>query len=286
MRKIKAYFFIAPAIIWLLGIYIYPIIKVILSSFVRAGIPGRGTINIFNYTVLLTDIKFWSALKNNLLFLLTIPILLLLALILSVILFERLKGWQIAQGVLLLPFILAIPFTGIVFNYLLQYNGTINEILRHIGMGFLAHDWLVEDKLAIPSIMGVVIWRDLGFGTILFLSRLMSIEETVIEASMIDGAGWWQRFFHIFLPQMKSIIEFFVVIESINMLGWMFDYIYVMTSIGGQNLKFSTLDFYIYAYVFAYKNFGVAYAACVALLLISIILVFIRSRITRNIVEV
>jgi ABC-type sugar transport system permease subunit len=286
MKRIKPYFFVAPAIVWLLAIYIYPIIRVISSSFVKTGLPDRGPVNIFNYSILFTDIKFWYAFKNNLLFLLTIPVLLILSLLLSVILFERLKGWQIAQGVLLLPFILAIPFTGIVFTYLLQYNGTINEVLRSIGLGVLAHDWLVEDKLAIPAIMGVVIWRDVGFGTVLFLSRLMSIDESVIEASMIDGAGWWQRFIHIFLPQMRSIIEFFVVIESINMLGWMFDYIYVMTSVGGQNLKFSTLDFYVYAYVFAFKNFGVAYAACVILLLISIILVFIRSRVTRNLEEV
>src|SRR4030065_1267243 len=270
MRKIKPYFFVAPAIFWLLGIYIYPIIRVISSSFVKAGLPDRGPVNIFNYSILFTDIKFWYAFKNNLLFLLTIPILLIISLVLSVILFERMKGWQIAQGVLLLPFILAIPFTGIVFTYILQYNGSLNEILRSIGFGFLAHDWLVENAFAIPSIMGGVGWRDLGFGTVLFLSRLMSIDESIIEASMIDGAGWWQRFFHIFLPQMRSIIEFFVVIESINMLGWVFDYIYVMTSVGGQNLKFATLDFYVYAYVFSFKNFGVAYAACVILILVSV----------------
>ena len=111
MKRIKPYFFVAPAIVWLLAIYIYPIIRVISSSFVKTGLPDRGPVNIFNYSILFTDIKFWYAFKNNLLFLLTIPVLLILSLLLSVILFERLKGWQIAQGVLLLPFILAIPFT-------------------------------------------------------------------------------------------------------------------------------------------------------------------------------
>lgn len=285
MKKIKPYFFVLPAIIWILVIYIYPIIRVIASSFVRAGLPNRGPVNIFNYYILFTDIKFWNVLKNNMLFLLTIPVLLIFSLVLSVILFERLRGWQIVQGVLLLPYILPIPFTGIMFTYILQYNGLLNEMLRSIGMNFLVHDWLVEKNLAIPSIMAVVVWRDIGFGTIIFLSRLMSIDESIIEASMIDGAGWWQRFFHILIPQMKSIIEFFVVIESINMLGWMFDYIYVMTSVGGQNLMFSTLDFYIYAYVFSFKNFGVAYTACVVMLILSIVLVLVRSRVSRNLRE-
>ena len=282
MKQLKPYIYILPAIIWIIIIFVFPLLKVIYSSF-RVDTSGSPEIfGLRNFVILFKDNLFWNAIKNNFYFLLIIPVLLFIAIVLAVVLFERIKGWNIAQKVVLIPYILAIPITGVIFNYLLQYYGTINEILRSFGLDFLARDWLVGENTALPSIMLVVIWREFGFGTVLFLARLSTIDEEIIEASMIDGAGWWQRLFKVIIPQMKNVIEFYTVILALTIFGWLFDYIYVMTSRGGIGLIFSTMDFYIYAYMFIFKNFGVAYAAAMVLFIISIILIIIRWRVTKN----
>jgi ABC-type sugar transport system permease subunit len=268
MRRIKPYLYLAPAVIWILIVFIYPSLKVIHSSFQIKQSNTQLVFSLNNFNILFRDEIFWYAIKNNLFFLLTIPVLLFISILLAIVLFERSKGWKISQNVLLIPFVLAIPIAGVVFNYLLQYNGTINEILRSIKLNFLTRDWLVEENTAIPSIMAVLIWREFGFGTVLFLARLSSIDEEIIEAAMIDGAGWWQRLFRIIIPQMKTIVEFYIVILALTIFGWLFDYIYVMTGRGGLGFKFTTMDFYIYAYMFIFKHFGVAYAASFILLLI------------------
>ncbi len=274
--------YMAPAVIWILLIFIYPVGKVIFSSFQIKQSTSELAFSLKNFNFLFKDEIFWYALKNNFIFLLTIPVLLFISILLSIILFERVKGWKISQSVLLIPFVLAIPIAGVVFNYLLQYHGAINEILRSVKLNALAKDWLVEENLAIPSIMAVMIWREFGFGTVLFLARLSNLDEEILEAAMIDGAGWWQRLFRIIIPQMKTIVEFYIIILALTIFGWLFDYIYVMTGRGGLGFKFTTMDFYIYAYMFIFKHFGVAYAASSVLLLISVILIIFRWRITKN----
>ena len=82
------------------------------------------------------------------------------------------------------------------------------------------------------SIMAVIVWKELGFGIIVFLARLMSVNEEIFEAARVDGAGWWQTFRHVTLPQLVPAIVFFGIVETITMLSWVFAYIYVMTRAG------------------------------------------------------
>ena len=70
--------------------------------------------------------------------------------------------------------------------------------------------------------MIVIVWREVGFGIILFLARLLSLDEEPLEAARIDGAGWWQRLRYVILPELRGTIEFYVVIASITMLAWVF----------------------------------------------------------------
>ena len=83
---------------------------------------------------------------------------------------------------------------------------------------------------ALWTIMAVIVWKELGFGIIVFLARLMSVSEEMYEAARVDGAGWWQRFRHVTLPQLVPAIVFFAVVETITMLSWVFAYVYVMTA--------------------------------------------------------
>jgi ABC-type sugar transport system permease subunit len=124
----------------------------------------------------------------------------------------------------------------------------------------------------------VIVWKELGFGTILFLARLMSMDTELLEAATIDGANWWQKLFFISIPQLRTAMEFYVIITTINMLSWMFPYIYIMTTGGPANSTMIT-ELYIFQHGFRYQMMGVACACAVLLLVITSILIFLQFRI-------
>ena len=104
--------------------------------------------------------------------------------------------------------------------------------------------------------MAVIVWKELGFGMIVFLARLISVHEEIFEAARIDGAGWWQTFRHITLPQLVPAIVFYGIVETITMLSWVFAYIYVMTS-GGPGNSTVVSEWYIFQQVFQNTVIGI-----------------------------
>ena len=124
-----------------------------------------------------------------------------------------------------------------------------------MGLGGLAQDWLGSSSYAMWSIMAVIVWKELGFGIIVFLARLMSVNEEMFESARVDGAGWWQTFRHITLPQLVPAIVFGIV-ETITMLSWVFAYIYVMTS-GGPGNSTVVSEWYIFQQVFSNSAIGI-----------------------------
>jgi ABC-type sugar transport system permease subunit len=233
-----------------------------------------------NYDLVRTDPVFWQAVRDNAMLLLAVPILVVLSLFFAILLFERVRGWRMYRLLIFLPYIMAITVIGTVFSLLYTFNGPINMALRWLHLGALALDWLGNANLAIPSVMSVIVWRELGFGTILFLARLMSIREELYEAARLDGANWWRLQWHITVPQLRSVIEFFAIIEVINMMSGVFNYVYVMTN-GGPGFSSQVLEFYIWQNAFAFRQGGIAAAAAVLLLAVTVVFIFLQLR-TRN----
>lgn len=280
-RKISPYFFIAPAFIILVLVIIYPIINMIYQSFFTTIAGQDKFVGFRNYKLALNDELFWIALKNNLKLFLTVPLLTVISLIIAAILYHKIWGWRIYRSFIFVPYILAIPVVGIVFSYLLQYNGVINMLLKQIGLPGLASDWLGDPKLAFPSVAAVIIWKQFGFGVVLFLARMMSIDQTLYESADVDGATWIQKFLSITIPQTKSIIEFYVIITLIEMLSWVFNFVYVMTS-GGPGNKTTVLEYLIYKKSFGGGDFNIAMAISVMLLMLAGVLVVIHQSILKK----
>ena len=86
------------------------------------------------------------------------------------------------------------------------------------------------------TVMFVIVWREVGFGIILFLARLLTMNEEPLEAARIDGAGWWARLRYIVLPELAGTMEFYIVVASITMLAWVFAYVFTMTK-GGPGTR-------------------------------------------------
>lgn len=275
----------APTLVFVLAIFAYPIVTLVRYSLEHVGasqyLPTTFA-GISNFSYIFKDSLFITAIENNLKLFICVPIMVILAVILAVILYDRPRGWKIYRALLFLPYILSIPVVGVVFGYLFAFNGSINEILRGVGLGFLANDWLGSTAWALPTIGFVVIWKELGFGVIVMNARLMSVSEDHFEAARVDGAHWWRRLWHIALPQLVPAIAFFSIVELINMLSWVFAYIYVMTLAGPQNSTMVT-EFYIYKQVFQNNAIGVGAAAGVVLLGVVSILIAARMLVHRRI---
>jgi ABC-type sugar transport system permease subunit len=272
---VMPYLLVAPAVAFILLIYGYPIVRVFIDSFLSPTAERGTTVGLANYGFVINDPVFWKSAGNNVFLLFGVPIMTAVALILAVILFDRIRGWRIYRTLVFTPYILAVPVIGVTFVYLYGYNGIVNEILRTIGLGGLAQDWLGDPHLVMPSILSVIIYRELGFGVMLFLARMASIREELYEAAMIDGAGWWARLRYITVPQLKTVISFFVVIELITMLSWVFAYVYSMTG-GGPAFASSVLELYIWKYAFAYRAIGIASAVAVLLLVATSVLIVVQ----------
>ena len=276
-NRILPYIYIAPAGLMLLLVFIFPVFDLLQRSTTKTVGGEKVFTGLTAYQNAVQDPIFWTSISNNLRLILAVPILVILALIFASLIFERLRGWQLYRTMAFIPYVMAIPVVGIIFSYILQFNGALNSLLRGIGLEFLARDWLGSTKTAIWTIMFVVIWKELGFGIILFLARMSSISEDLFDAAKLDGASWFARLRHVTIPQTASVIEFYAIINLITMLSWVFSYILVMTK-GGPGNQTWVLEYFIYQKAFPYSQMQIASAAAILLLLFASIPIFLVAR--------
>jgi ABC-type sugar transport system permease subunit len=275
------YLYVAPAVALLCLVFAYPVVRVVdFSTRLIRGASGP-YVGSLNYQLVWEDSTFHDALKHSALLLLAVPVLLVLSIFFAVLLYERARGWRIYRSVLFMPYILAVPIVGIVASYVFELNGALNSILRAVHLNALALDWLGSERLSLLTVGIVIVWREVGFGIVLFLARLLSMSEDALEAARIDGAGWWQRLRYVILPELRGTMEFYVVVAAITMLAWVFAYVYTITA-GGPGTSSTVLELYIFNQGLRNSLPGMASAVAVVLLgatLISITLLFIvRAR--------
>jgi ABC-type sugar transport system permease subunit len=231
-REVWPYLFVAPAVGAIGLVFVYPLVEVVRYSLYAGSTDTMTYVGTANYENVVKDPVFRHSLLNNLKLLLTVPVMTALALLIAVMLNDRIRGWRQYQAVVFLPYILPATAIGLTFSYLLQRNGVLNTLLRDVGLGALAPDWLGSASWVVPAIGGVVIWQQLGFGVVVFTAALLALPAEVTEAARIDGANWWQIPRRIHIPQIRRIVEFLVVLEAITVLSKVFNYVYVLTGGG------------------------------------------------------
>jgi ABC-type sugar transport system permease subunit len=281
---LEPYLYLLPAVVFLLVTFIYPIIQILRLSLIKTDQASLPTFSLDFYKLVLSDRIFWRSAANNGQLMLSVPLMTVVGLIIAILLFERVRGWRIYRSVIFLPYILAIPTVATTFVYLLGREGIVNSLLAAGGLGFLAQDWLGNQALVIPSISTLIIYRELGFGVVLFLAKLMSLDKEILEAAEIDGANWWQKHLYVTLPQLAFVIEFFIVVEVITMLSWVFAYIYSSTQ-GGPGFASHVMEFYLWKHGFYYRSPGMAAATAVLLLGVTTALIVMQMRFRRYSLE-
>ena len=277
------YFYVLPLVALLAFVFGYPLVRIFEFSFKMVrGIDGPW-IGFRNYQLILSQSVFWESVLHNLQLVLAIPVMVVVSLLVSVLLYERVPGWRFYRVIVFVPYVLAVPIIAVVMKRMFQFNGPVNEILRWLSLDFLALDWIGSSDVALWTVMILIIWRESALGIILFLARLLSLDESILEAARLDGANWWQRVWHIILPQMRGVIEFYVVVSVITMLAAVFAYVYIIGGgRGGPGTSTMVVEFYIFNALIRASLPGIASAASVILFLVSILLILSQFRARRR----
>jgi ABC-type sugar transport system permease subunit len=270
---------IAPAIAVVVFVFGYSMVEL-----GRQALEHKGHwVGLENFRLTVTDPTFQTALEHNARLLLAVPVLVLLALLLAVLLFEALKGWRFHRATVFLPYVLPIPVVAVIFGQMLQLDGLVNKALRGAGLGGLAFDWLGQPVWALWTMTGVIVWKELGFGVILFLARLLSLPAETFEAARIDGARFFRLHRYVTVPQLGTVIAFYVVVEAITMVSWVFNYVYVISNgTGGPGDATQVTELYVYQTAFQYSAPDLAAAAAVVLFGATLVFIVVFFRIQRR----
>ena len=267
--------FLLPAVLFLAFVFLYPIASVVRTSFLDPFTDEFG--GLANYRSLFADPILHAAVVNNLKLFVVLPVLVVTSIVIAQVLHDQIRGWRVYRAIIFMPYVVPVVVAALVFGQILQSRGLVNSILESIGLGSLAQNWLGDPKTAVWSVAGVIQWRELAFGVILFLARMTQLPEDLYDAAKVDGANWWQRLRHVTVPQMSTIIAFYAGIVVVALFNWVFNYVFVLTK-GGPGTSTYVMEYYIYSRAFIYGDFG--NAAALSTLMLAAILAFMVTFLT------
>jgi multiple sugar transport system permease protein len=236
-------------------------------------------VGLDNYAQLLADPLFTKVAVNTLLYVvLGVPLTMGLALAAAVGLnsIKRFKG--ALRVAFYVPVVTSIVAVSVVWKYLYRDDGGVfNEVLSWVGINGPA--WLDSTTLALPSLIVMAAWRNLGTLMVIFLAGLQTVPQELNEAAEVDGAGRWNRFRHITLPMLRPTMLFGAVITGIGYLQF-FEEAFVMTK-GGPLDSTRSVTFYTYDQ-FGFGNYGYAAAVSYVLFLAVVVLTAVQFRLLRT----
>lgn len=274
---IAAWIFLAPALI-LLGIFVFfPIVYILYLSFTTGSFTVEGVqwVGGRNYLRLFLDPDFWQVMGNTAYFTLaTVIPSLVLPLLLAVMLNRALPLRDLLRTAYFIPSITSLVAVGLGFRWLFQNQGPVNSLLMALNIEPIP--WLNSTLWAMPVLILLSIWKQLGFNLVVFLAGLQTIAPSRYEAAELDGAGAIAKFWHITLPGLRPTLIFATVTTAIFTLR-SFEQVYVITG-GGPLNSTNILVHYIYQEAFGRFDFGYAAAATTVLLSLAFILVYLQLR--------
>lgn len=269
--------FLIPGLVLAAAVILVPLAMTIGVSFTRwQGVGTPTWIGLDNYARLLGDPSFWASFQHIVFLIVAMAIIpTFIGLLLATVLFDYVapafgpRTASLFRSGFYLPQVLPVAIAGVVWGWILHPSyGALNSLLDAIGLSPLAQNWLGDPDYALYSVMAVMVWVQIGYPVVMFMSGLQRIDPELHEAAQVDGATWWQRFRTISVHLLKPEIYVVLVTTTIAALK-IFGQIFVLTRGGPGN---ATL---VPSY-FAYKNFferaNVGYGSAISTVLTVIIL--------------
>jgi len=259
------YLFLLPALLVLALTVFLPAGQAFFLSFTRYEYdltkPPQW-IGIANLQRLWEDPVFWKTLGNTLLYLgIVVPILVMVPLLLAILVDRKLRGIKWFRVAFYTPVVISMVVAGIAWRWLYNSNGLFNQFLKTLNLA--AIPWLTSPQWAIYSVMGVTIWKGLGYYMVIYLAGLQSIPGELYEAAAMDGVDGIGKHWSITLPLMRPYLALVAVISAISATK-VFEEVFIMTQ-GGPRNSSKTLVYYLYEQ--AFNNLEISYACTIGVVM-------------------
>ncbi|MFE9313192.1 carbohydrate ABC transporter permease [Streptomyces sp. NPDC006706] len=277
--------FLVPGVLAFLAVIVVPFLMNTGVSFTEwQGVGSPRWSGLANYRELMDDSEFWASFRHSLFMVVAMAVLpTMLGLVLAAALFDHIgkhfgsRTATVLRACFYLPQVLPIAVAGIVWSWILAPdNGTLNTLLKAVGLGSWQQDWLGDPDLALYSVMGVMVWVQIGFPLVVFMAGLQRVDPQLYEAAELDGAGWWRRFWHVTLPQIRPEISVVLTWCSIAALK-VFGAVYVLTK-GGPGGATDVPSYFSFTTFFEKTQVGYGAAISTVLTVIIMLLSLIGLR--------
>ena len=277
LRPGPAWLFLAPALVLLAVFAFWPVAYGSLLAFTDYSLirPAKW-VGLANFRTIFDNDMFVTGLKNSLLFLLIVPFIQVVAMVLAVLVNNRLPGIRLFRAAYYIPVVTTVSVVGVMWGFMFNDQGTLNYVLLQLRLVHTPVGWLTDDAVALFAVMFVTAWRGLGWYMVMYLAALQSIPAEMQEAAVLDGANAWQRFWRITVPMLYPTIAVCTIMSVLAALK-AYQEVDVLTQGGPMNSTFTAL---YYAYDQGFKHLklarGLAASLVVSLFCIGIALACLR----------
>ena len=275
------YAFMAPGLVLFAVTFAWPAAIAVQLAFMRYNVVSPPTpVGFDNFVAMLTDTTLHKALWNSALFMLMfLPLVVVIPLLLAILVNRPLRGIQTFRMLYYLPVVTSMVAVAVAWRFVLSMDGVASWFLNLLGLPSVS--FLLNPDWALPSVVIIEAWKNMGFYMIIYLAGLQAIPTELIEAAKMDGASAWRRVWHVIIPGLRPV---FAVTLTLAMLSAIqaFESIFTLTRGGPQD---STLTVGYYMWSKAFEEHDMGYASAVGLLVwaIMIVLSLLNLRATRSV---
>jgi ABC-type sugar transport system permease subunit len=281
-RRRTGLLFVAPALVVLAAVILYPIARSVVLSFqeakLSAGAIGTAWAGWENYRRIPQDEAFAIALRNSAIFTAAeVLLVLVIALAVALLLNTSAGRHPVYTTILLVPWVIAPVANAVLWKWILHANyGALNALVTGLGLIDRYVNWLGTPAMALRMLLLADIWKSVPFIALLLLAGLQNIPAALYKAARLDGANAWQRFRYVTLPGLRTPLALAVVLQTIWSFK-VFDLIFVLTKAGPADGTL-LLNFLAYRVSFNFLDFGygAAIANIIFLIMFALAIVFIR----------
>src|SRR5581483_5576910 len=286
-----AYLFITPSFLGVLIFIAFPVLFALYMSLTQwDGITDPQFVGLQNFVSIFQDPIFWITMRNTLIYTaVTVPVGILLSLGVAQLLNQRVRGLRFFRTVMLIPVVTSALAIAVIWKWIYDYNnGLINDGLAIFHIPPIP--WLSDPLWILVAICIIGIWQGFGLTTIFLLAAIQNVPESLMEASAIDGATGWRRFWRVTVPLISPTLLFVTIISFVNSFQ-VFTQIYYLVSgtayagTGGPDYGASVLTFLVFTRAFGQNRFGEAAALSYVMFAIIFVVTLLQLRLSRNTVD-